>query len=105
MEALGSNNATDLLTMLLQYDPDRRVVCQQALHHHYFSESRIRVYKLMTTGWRFYLMIAFVTVLTVSEMEDHKIELGYLATSCWGCSGWIHRLSCCQTQLGVAVPQ
>mmetsp|Transcript_3738 Transcript_3738/g.7248 ORF Transcript_3738/g.7248 Transcript_3738/m.7248 type:complete len:350 (-) Transcript_3738:658-1707(-) len=38
MEALGSNNAADLLTALLQYDPDRRIVCRQALQHHYFSE-------------------------------------------------------------------
>jgi serine/threonine protein kinase len=38
MEALGSNAAADLLTCLLQYDPDRRFVCRQALQHHYFSE-------------------------------------------------------------------
>jgi len=37
-EALGSNNAADLLTALLQYDPDRRIVCRQALQHPYFSE-------------------------------------------------------------------
>eukprot|EP01082_Thalassiosira_pseudonana_P012723 g11136.t1 g11136 contig5:185420-186957(+) len=38
MEALGSNSAADLLTNLLQYDPDRRVVCRQAMQHPYFSE-------------------------------------------------------------------
>lgn len=38
-EALGSSSAADLLTCLLQYDPDRRFVCRQALQHHYFSET------------------------------------------------------------------
>lgn len=37
-EALGSQGAADLLTSLLQYDPDRRFVCRQALQHPYFSE-------------------------------------------------------------------
>ncbi|KAL7519489.1 hypothetical protein ACHAWX_004243, partial [Stephanocyclus meneghinianus] len=38
LEALGSNAAADLLTSLLQYDPERRIVCRQALQHYYFSE-------------------------------------------------------------------
>jgi serine/threonine protein kinase len=38
LEALGSNGAADLLTNLLQYDPERRIVCRQALQHFYFSE-------------------------------------------------------------------
>lgn len=38
MESLGSNNAADLLTALLQYDPDRRIVCRSAMQHPYFSE-------------------------------------------------------------------
>jgi len=38
IEALGSANAADLLTSLLQYDPDRRLVCRQAMQHGYFSE-------------------------------------------------------------------
>ncbi|KAL7464385.1 hypothetical protein ACHAXS_004733 [Conticribra weissflogii] len=38
IEALGSGNAADLLTSLLQYDPDRRLVCRQAMQHGYFSE-------------------------------------------------------------------
>lgn len=39
LEALGSNGAADLLTNLLQYDPDRRIVCRQALQHFYFTEN------------------------------------------------------------------
>ncbi|KAL7544590.1 hypothetical protein ACHAWF_013744 [Thalassiosira exigua] len=38
MGVLGSNNAADLLTCLMQYDPDRRIVCRQALQHPYFFE-------------------------------------------------------------------
>lgn len=38
LEALGSNNAADLLTKILQYDPDRRIVCRTALQHPYFFE-------------------------------------------------------------------
>jgi serine/threonine protein kinase len=38
LEALGSTNAADLLTQLLQYDPDRRIACKQALQHPYFFE-------------------------------------------------------------------
>lgn len=38
MEALGCTNAADLLTCLLQYDPDRRIVCRQALQHYFFTE-------------------------------------------------------------------
>lgn len=37
-QALGSSNAADLLTKLLQYDPDRRVACKAALQHPYFFE-------------------------------------------------------------------
>lgn len=37
MSALGGNQAADLLTALLQYDPDRRIVCRQAMQHPYFS--------------------------------------------------------------------
>jgi len=39
LEALGSHNAADLLNKILQYDPDRRIVCKQALNHPYFFES------------------------------------------------------------------
>mmetsp|Transcript_35452 Transcript_35452/g.71859 ORF Transcript_35452/g.71859 Transcript_35452/m.71859 type:complete len:236 (-) Transcript_35452:733-1440(-) len=39
LEALGSRNAAALLTDILQYDPDKRVVCKKALTHPYFFES------------------------------------------------------------------
>jgi serine/threonine protein kinase len=38
LEALGSNNAADLLTKLMQYDPDRRISCKAAMQHPYFFE-------------------------------------------------------------------
>lgn len=38
VSALGSNNAVDLLTKLLMYDPDRRIACKTALQHPYFFE-------------------------------------------------------------------
>ena len=38
MESLGSNAAVDLLEKILQYDPDRRLVCKTALQHPYFFE-------------------------------------------------------------------
>mmetsp|Transcript_111188 Transcript_111188/g.166578 ORF Transcript_111188/g.166578 Transcript_111188/m.166578 type:complete len:329 (+) Transcript_111188:60-1046(+) len=38
VSALGSNNAGDLLTKLLMYDPDRRISCKTALQHPYFFE-------------------------------------------------------------------
>jgi serine/threonine protein kinase len=38
MSALGSANASDLLTKLLVYDPDRRIACKTALQHPYFFE-------------------------------------------------------------------
>ena len=38
LSALGSNNAVDLLTKLLMYDPDRRIACKTALQHPYFFE-------------------------------------------------------------------
>jgi len=38
MSALGTNNAVDLLTKLLMYDPDRRIACKTALQHPYFFE-------------------------------------------------------------------
>mmetsp|Transcript_23216 Transcript_23216/g.32507 ORF Transcript_23216/g.32507 Transcript_23216/m.32507 type:complete len:405 (+) Transcript_23216:226-1440(+) len=38
LDKLGSNNASDLLTKLLQYDPDRRLACKTALQHPYFFE-------------------------------------------------------------------
>mmetsp|Transcript_9113 Transcript_9113/g.12653 ORF Transcript_9113/g.12653 Transcript_9113/m.12653 type:complete len:474 (-) Transcript_9113:473-1894(-) len=38
LESLGSNSAADLLTQILQYDPDRRIVCRSALQHPYFFE-------------------------------------------------------------------
>lgn len=37
-ESLDSPNAADLLTNLLQYDPDRRLACKAALQHPYFFE-------------------------------------------------------------------
>jgi serine/threonine protein kinase len=37
-QALGSGNAADLLTKLLQYDPERRLACKAALQHPYFFE-------------------------------------------------------------------
>eukprot|EP00545_Synedropsis_sp_CCMP1620_P011960 CAMPEP_0119030990 /NCGR_PEP_ID=MMETSP1176-20130426/41309_1 /TAXON_ID=265551 /ORGANISM="Synedropsis recta cf, Strain CCMP1620" /LENGTH=360 /DNA_ID=CAMNT_0006987371 /DNA_START=480 /DNA_END=1562 /DNA_ORIENTATION=- len=38
LENLGSTNAADLLTKLLQYDPDRRIACKAAMQHPYFFE-------------------------------------------------------------------
>lgn len=38
LEALGSRNAAALLTDILQYDPDHRIVCKRALNHPYFFE-------------------------------------------------------------------
>jgi serine/threonine protein kinase len=38
IESLGSRNAADLLLKILQYDPDRRIVCKTALQHPYFFE-------------------------------------------------------------------
>jgi serine/threonine protein kinase len=37
-EALGSNNAIDLLEKLLMYDPDKRIACKTATQHPYFFE-------------------------------------------------------------------
>jgi serine/threonine protein kinase len=38
MSVLGSDNAVDLLTKLLMYDPDQRFACKSALQHPYFFE-------------------------------------------------------------------
>lgn len=38
LEALGTRNAAALLTDILQYDPDHRIVCKRALNHPYFYE-------------------------------------------------------------------
>lgn len=37
LEALGSTNAADLLTKILQYDPDQRIACRAALQHPYIT--------------------------------------------------------------------
>lgn len=38
LESLGSSNAADLLTKLLQFDPDRRIACKAAMQHPYFFD-------------------------------------------------------------------
>ena len=38
LESLGSSSAADLLTKLLQFDPDRRIACKAATQHPYFFE-------------------------------------------------------------------
>lgn len=38
IDALGSPKASDLLERFLQYDPDQRIVCKEALQHPYFYE-------------------------------------------------------------------
>lgn len=37
IEDLGSEEASKLLEQMLQYDPERRVVCKTALKHPYFD--------------------------------------------------------------------
>jgi len=39
LSSFGSNHAADLLEQLLQYDPERRLICKQALHHPFFYEN------------------------------------------------------------------
>lgn len=39
LENFGSNHAADLLEQLLQYDPESRLICKQALHHPFFFET------------------------------------------------------------------
>lgn len=41
MSTLGSNNAVDLLTKLLMYDPDRRIACKTGLQHPYFFSDKV----------------------------------------------------------------
>mmetsp|Transcript_1739 Transcript_1739/g.2603 ORF Transcript_1739/g.2603 Transcript_1739/m.2603 type:complete len:363 (+) Transcript_1739:146-1234(+) len=38
IDKLGSDSAADLLTRILQYDPEQRIVCKAALQHPYFFE-------------------------------------------------------------------
>jgi serine/threonine protein kinase len=39
LDAFGSGHAADLLEQLLQYDPEKRLICKQALHHPFFFEN------------------------------------------------------------------
>ena len=36
LDGFGSSHAADLLEQLLQYDPEKRLICKQALHHPFF---------------------------------------------------------------------
>jgi serine/threonine protein kinase len=38
LETLGGLPGADLLTKLLQYDPDRRIACKTALQHPFFMQ-------------------------------------------------------------------
>ncbi|GFH48305.1 hypothetical protein CTEN210_04781 [Chaetoceros tenuissimus] len=38
LDRFGSHHAADLLDQLLHYDPERRIICRQALHHPFFFE-------------------------------------------------------------------
>jgi len=39
LDRFGSGHAADLLEQLLQYDPEKRLICKQALHHPFFFEN------------------------------------------------------------------
>jgi cyclin-dependent kinase len=45
-EALGSNNAIDLLGKLLMHTPDKRIACKTAMRHPCFFEQKLRILQI-----------------------------------------------------------